>query len=417
MALEELDTEVNPAPVEVAAEVTDFVEAPENDLADAAVAEGEAQADIEAIDEAADTAETLEAVGDQMEASVAEGGMSEPEARALEVAVEHLRTRVGFSNKRKVFPAMEGFKDKTTRIEKTKIAMEAIKEDVAKIWAQIKAFLLGVWEKFKAFFKSLADGAIRLKARAEALAKKAAATKDGHGPDGKKIKTGSFGKMLTVDGKFVTDKALVTAYAKNAADPVINADRAGLVSKVEPILKEMMTADAEKAKALMGDAVAILSAAFENVSGGKDSDLSTHDLVFGNQQFAYSTTGGGKSYLKTKEGELSVPDEVEALEADVAGKLADAVAKHMSTYANSATKIGEGINKLNSLVNSLKSTKSDGPGAAKAAANIVRQANCAVVQATAVLKGYDVKVGKAALDYVGASLGGLKQEKAEPAAA
>ena len=436
MALEELEEGGEVAQ----AEVTDFVEAPENDLADAAVAEGEVAAIDDSVEEAADTAETLEAVHDEMGKSLEEGGMSEPEARALEVAVEHLCARVGFPKSRKTFPAMEGFANKTSRIQATKIAMEEVAERAKKLWDTIIAALKRAWEWVKNFFKSLLDATIGLKARAEKLEKVAAATKGGHGPTGKKINSSGFA-LLTVDGKLQEHEALVSAYAKHTSDAFITADRAGLVAKLKPHIEKSMDAIAAKDEdalvtiaedmlELTGPTLGTPGTAPQGVSVPEGGQAYVHSLVFGGATYV-AIAGESKGITKVQivyGDKATVPEQVEACETSTAGKLAGAVAKHMDTFKNSPTKIGEAINSMNSMVAGLrnqalanKTTKAikegKSPGEAmgdksKIVASSVRGLNCAVTQASAVLKGYDVKIAKAVLDYAGASLSGLKQEKA-----
>ncbi len=413
MSLENLDE-----PEVVEAEVTDFVDAPENDLADAAESEGELAEVNDGIEEAGETGETLEGIHEAMGESLEEGGMPEPEARALEVAVEHICARIGFSKRKRVFPAMEGFKEKgADRIRDTKLAMEEVGERIKAIWAAVMAALAKAWEHVKAFFKSLVDGAARLKTRAETLEAQAKKTSSGHGAEGKKISTGSFGKFLTVGGKLLTDGALVSAYETHAKDAFITTNRTDIISKVAPkiealVAKEKVTEEeVNEVKKELADTFAGLTqkGLYEKV----------HALTFGGAEFVWSDEPASaiKVFIKTPEKEAAIPAEVEALTSLDSEKLAGAVAKRLDSYAKSATSVGEAINKISALVSKLKNGKSDDPSSAKYAGICLRALNQTVNQSSVILKGYDVKVAKAALDYVGASLSGLKQEKAAPAAA
>ena len=142
-----------------------------------------------------------------------------------------------------------------------------------------------------------------------------------------------------------------------------------------------------------------------------------HKLTFGNAEFVYvASKTNPKVSIRTIGGDVTIPEQVEALTTEDSGKLAGLVAKHLGTYASSATKVGESINKVTALISKIKNGKSNDVNSVKYAGIAVRALNQAVVQSGVLLKGYDVKVAKAALDYVGASLSGLKQEKA-PAAA
>ena len=424
MSLEGLEEPIVPAELPEA-EVTDFVEAPENDLAEAAVEEGELAEVNAGIEEAAETAETLDDVHDAMADSLEEGGMSEPEARALEVAVEHLCQRVGFSSRRKTFPAMEGFKVKgADQIKNTKIAMENIKERAAQLWAAVIATLSKAWEHAKNFFRAISDGAARLKKRADALQKQADATKESHGPDGKKIASGSFGHVLTVDGKLPKNTAMVAAYEKHAGDKFVTLDRSELISQAAPSIEKVAKGESVEAiNEAFDEAVSILYAHFKDLSAtskedlnvGEDTVVKGHKLTFGGAEFVLI---GAPTYTKVlirTVGEKAELGEVEALTSEDASKLAKAVSAHLATYEKSATVLGETINKISSLVNRLKANKAEDQSVIKTTGDAIRALNQAVVQSSVILKSYDTKVAKAALDYVGASLSGPKAEK--PAAA
>ena len=414
MALENLDE-----PVE--AEITDFVDAPENDLADAAESESALSEVNDGIEEAAETGETLEGIHEAMGESLESGGMPEPEARALEVAVEHMCARVGFSKRRKVFPAMEGFKEKgSDRIRSTKLAMEEIGAKIKAIGeAIIKAFWTVV-DHIKTFFKSLVDGAIGLKKRAEALEAKAKATKSGHGPDGKKVSTSGFGNLLSVDGKFPEGSTLVAAYQKHITDAFVTADRSGVIAKATPIIDTMIKEDKldEEEIDKLNQVVESSFTGMEKTSKeGTDDNVMGYKLTFGGAEFILiKSETGPKVAIRTVGDKPEVSDKAEALVSTDAAKLAGMVAKHLGTYAGSASKIGESINKLAAQITKIKDGKAKDVNSVKAIGIAVRSLNQAVNQSAVILKSYDVKVAKAALNYVGASLGGLKQEKAAAAA-
>lgn len=398
MALEELNNEP-----EVAAEVTDFVEAPENDLADAAADEAQIDSTTADIDEAAATAETLEAVHGEMERSLEEGGMSEPEARALEVAVEHLMTRVGFSKTRKTFPAMESFGNKANRVEATKLAMENISERAKKLWETIVAALRKVWEHVKSFFKGLFNASVGLKKRAEALEKQAKATKGGHGPEGKMISTSSF-KILTVDGKILEGTDVVADYKGHLEEPIFKANRVAIVDKLKTALSKI-TSDTtpEEAARIDEEAAEVIR---------KEANLpDTLNLAFGGAIFkAENGENGFKAAIVIPE-KTEVQEKVEALPSSEVAKLASLVAARMDLYKDGEKTISNAIDKLGTLIKVMTTKTGEGAEVAKVAAMRIRQANTACVQATSILRGYDMRVATAVLNYAGASLKGLKQEE------
>ena len=428
MALEGL----NEPQEEIRAEVTDFVDAPENDLAEADAAQGEADAVNDDIDEAVDTAGTLDTIAEKMGDSLEEGGLSEPEAEALEVAVEHLCARVGFPRNRKVFPAMEGFSAKESRIQATKIAMESVMEKAKKIWDSIIAALKKVWEHIKNFFIGLYDGAKKLQRRAVALQKSAEANKNA--ATGAKVSTGSFGKTLLAGRPISSNENvaghLLEAYNKHTSSGFITEDRSKLATDVGGIIEKMYKeATPETAAAAAKEAQEMIAA----TTGGKETTSSGQQapegvkvferpLEFGDQSFfafvgmngtsnVYSVKIAPSANAATGDG----PKEVPAASPADAAKIAGAVAKHLEMYKGSPSNVGEAMNKLTSLVGKLKNVKSDNESSAKIAATLVRNASTAITQTGALLKGYDVKVAKALLDYVGASLGATNKAAASAA--
>ena len=120
-----------------------------------------------------ETADALSEIQNHIEATEADGGMSEPAARALEIAVECLMRQVGSTKTKKTFPAMEGFADSKTRLANTKLAMEGLGEFLQKIWKAIVAAVRKAIEWIRDFFVALFNGAKSLKKRAEQLEAKA----------------------------------------------------------------------------------------------------------------------------------------------------------------------------------------------------------------------------------------------------
>ena len=98
---------------------------------DTAIAENKKQsAELENdADQIAETQSIDGALGEMQttaEAAVESGeGLSEETASTMEAALEHFTKRLGYS--KKVIPALEGFSDKATCLEKTKITLENLK--------------------------------------------------------------------------------------------------------------------------------------------------------------------------------------------------------------------------------------------------------------------------------------------------
>ena len=177
LAMEELD--------EVVADnaAVETLEAPAEEtegLAEVEAAETEVVADTEETGEVIETADTLDEVREGVEeAAETEGGLAEPEARALNAAVEGLLITLGARGANaKVFPAMEGFRDPATRARVTMEAAGGIGDKVKQVWAKLVEMLKKAWEMISNFFKAITTAAGRLGMRAEKV-KKAAAKNSG----------------------------------------------------------------------------------------------------------------------------------------------------------------------------------------------------------------------------------------------
>ena len=193
------------------------------------------------IDEANMTADTLEKIHGSVEGSLDTGGLNEGEVRALEVAVEHLMTRVGFAKSRKTFPALESFKEKgADRLNATQVAMENIKEGFDAIWKMIMDALRALWKHVSTFFKNLFDASRKVKDQAIALKAKAIESKIP--PGERKINPGSYVKLLITENGFLSGTALVAEYSKLMKDPVITLDRTDVISKTGTLVKEQIEA-------------------------------------------------------------------------------------------------------------------------------------------------------------------------------
>jgi len=79
------------------------------------------------VDEAADVQESASKIAGKLGEAVKTGeGISDKEAELVDVAIEHFCKRIGY--KRQVMPSMEGFANKSTRLDRTKLALENLQE-------------------------------------------------------------------------------------------------------------------------------------------------------------------------------------------------------------------------------------------------------------------------------------------------
>jgi hypothetical protein len=155
-------------------DVPDHAESAEADLADINAERGEIDAADDAIGEAEDSVEALEAIRDALIEADKEGGLSRGGANVLRVSLEHIYGRLGLPTE-KVTPALESFGGHATRQSSTQIAIESLSETAANIWKKIVEWAKKIWDWIVGWYKKLFDMNTKYKARAEAL-KQAVAT-------------------------------------------------------------------------------------------------------------------------------------------------------------------------------------------------------------------------------------------------
>lgn len=435
LALEELNTETDAdTPVE---EVAAFVDAPENDIADADAAAVDLNTEIERTEAAADTAETLETVAERAEATLPEGGMDEKAVDTLDVAVEQLLNQVGFSKRKsKVFPSLENFAAPgDARLKNTKLAIESIKERAKEIWQAIVSAIKRAVAYVKQFFTSLLNATKGLEERADDLFKKAEGIK---GSQSGKIKSSA---LLTVDGSALDGAGVLSAYQKYVNTPVSKADRlADAVKALDDIQALANLGDGQRAaEKAYDDLYALLTLenfgqAKPHLQDGKVSQelklgLGQKSLFLVLNAESEKDSGAVAKLLRLGTsrcyvGDASDAKKVEAAEVTPATSegvkaLTKLVKDHMKRYESMKADVQKLDSASNALLSKLdKLTKEQGEyvgDALKAASGAVRGANNVLVSGTASLKSFDVKIAKAALDFAGASLNAYGKEEKKAA--
>ena len=106
------------------------------------------------INTAGEAAEGLTEVQDAVEEKVESGeGLTETEAEFAEMAVEAYCRMVGISaREQRIFPSMESFGGKSSRLRASKLALEGIGDTLKRIWEAIKAAIARAIEMVKSFF-------------------------------------------------------------------------------------------------------------------------------------------------------------------------------------------------------------------------------------------------------------------------
>jgi len=172
-ALEELDENIEVTEMEAPAEVGEIADVQtevEPEVAD--VAE-----QTEAIDEGMDAADQMEQVEDVVEQAAEGEGLDPVAADAVKVAVEAICARIG-ANPKAVYSlyATENFQSASSRKANTKIALEGIGEFLKDMWKKLKAALIKLWQKAKAFFDKHFSSLARVKKALESMKAKVSAS-------------------------------------------------------------------------------------------------------------------------------------------------------------------------------------------------------------------------------------------------
>lgn len=113
-------------------------------------------------------ADQLERHVEQLGATEGEGGATEEMVQATEIAVEGIYERLGIRGGTGI-PALESFSTKHGRAKSTSDAMEAIGENIKKIWEAVKMAFQKLVNYVKDFFAKLFDANQKMLGRVNAL--------------------------------------------------------------------------------------------------------------------------------------------------------------------------------------------------------------------------------------------------------
>lgn len=194
----------------------------EADAAKIEVEAGEIEADAAQIEEAEEVRDTVDGLADRVEASTtaevdAEGeaipeedrGISDETAETLEVAVEHFRNRLGF--KKKVMPALEGFKVAGKRKQVSMEALANLRDLSARTDATIGIAQEGLFARIKNAVERTFTSNEKIVKSIKALAGKEV-------PAEHEIKDPAWGRVFARSGSAELTSADILAYLKKVSD-------------------------------------------------------------------------------------------------------------------------------------------------------------------------------------------------------
>lgn len=434
LAMEEAELEAQEAAA-AAEPIVDAEVAADEHVAEGTAAETEAVAEVEAaqaevvetdaaLDQAGETAEVIEEVRDNVaEAAETEGGMSEPEARAIEVAVEHMLVHLGASKeKAKTFPAMEGFKNKATRLEATRVALEGLGEKIKALWQAIINNVQKVWDMVVAFVKALLNGTKFVEARANIIKKMASRKKDAKAGS---VKVGKWGSKIVVGGKIPNAAELVKGVQALSKHPAINFEYGAAATEANAAISAMLD---QVGKAGGDDKAAELFMKFQATIMAKKA---SPKLPLGDAEYVFDAKQGEDGVVTSvdcsiKAADVKLPESVEGMSPADAIKVADAVIANLGkfgAYEKQSGDIGVAMKNMMSKMKAVASRGKEGDSDAeiRKIAKAVMVTKTSLGKASTILRGYDLQACKAALDYAGASVSAAgkeaKKEAKEPAKA
>ena len=126
--------------------------------------------DSEVIAELDDAQAAMEEIYEDMRISLQNGGMNPDMARMAKRYADRTLARVGMSNP---IPSCEAFGGFGDRFVATSVSMEGVGDAIKNIWEKIKTWFNNMWKNIRTYWQKVWDASPKLKARAEALRKKA----------------------------------------------------------------------------------------------------------------------------------------------------------------------------------------------------------------------------------------------------
>jgi len=435
-ALEDEITVVDPAiptPVDptVVEPIGDNAESLETDLIEVADDLTGAEQEAAETEEAVEVVEALESIRDSLAISAANGGLDRHAAAAIGTATDYMYKRVGMGKKSML--SLESFGGTTSRVGATQLTMEALTEDIKKIWASIIAAFEKAIQWAKDFYTKVFVSYEKLGKRAEELSKKATDIKGEMGE--KEIENARLVKSLNVDGKVGSEiiegaKQLITV-AKSLA----GANNAAEAEKIAGVLEASKTDEEFLGKFELESNAAFVpegsdvsnpeeagfAAPKEGLTIVRGKELPGGRAIVGrvNKEVlkgkaAVAAVGGATGRGVTLGAFNSKAAEVTAKAVPTLNKEnAIAVANAVSEIAKAGTEYKSKIEAVTAakkkLVEASKKV-ANGTDGVKSAKTVASSLASTIDQPAASINVYMLNTGKALLDYVEES---LKQFKAE----
>lgn len=412
---------------------TDVVPEVEMDAEVAAADTGEAAAEIEelteVVEDAVNEVETLGEITDNLEQKVEEGeGVSPETVEIAEIAVEAIYKKLGIKSSVKPMPAIENFKSKNSAQASLRVAVEGMGETIKNVWKKIVAVLKGIWQKIVDFFSKFFANAEKVKKAAQAIKDQAAKAKGTKKED--KLKLGGVAKAFGDEkGAFKMDEVLSNhdGVSKNISGSLdgLRAASDSLEGFIKNPTGGLPEGFSSKLKSVGEKLATGVTSDTSTETEGQDSLVVNKMGPFVGGQYVTVKYGAGRFGVSFGGSSKAASEELPALDAAGAGKVADTVIKLMDTtleikknqskieaVQKAGIKVAESVISLaDKIADTAENNSETKAGIAKARSALVEVSN-ASGRLTSLLPALNVRAGKFALNYASASLKNLEEKKA-----
>lgn len=256
-----------------------IIEAQETELA-------EEDSELASLDSEAESSdndiETLESIQLHLEKSIEHGGLDTVSYEMLNVTMDHIYRKYGFSAAN-VLPSMESFND--DNLGQTTVSMEKVSDTLKTVKEGATQLIKKLWFQLKEFLKGMFTFSASVRKRAEAVAKQAKAKASSETPK-EPIKIYN-ARKLAIDGKIPDKSALIAAYKKTTSGTLT----------LNGVLKAYMDANADLIRHAVDNSTGMDVTKFESLNNavenaGKRFIALNDSFVFGNAQFNAVVYGG-----------------------------------------------------------------------------------------------------------------------------
>ena len=372
------------------------------------------------------TCRTLQGITDAVEETLQtpEGGLSEPVATALSVAVEAFTKDLGFAPK--VFPNLHHFSRPELRAGATQMVMEDLKQTIARIGDTIVAVLQKILDALRAIVKAMLGAFKDTTNRARQIKQMAAEMTWGGDVD---LAPPAFAKALFVKGALPDGGNLVAAYKEHIKlmDEIMRDEEA--LSRLGCTTAKDCLEIAQDGEAVEMKLIEATVSYMHSLPGKLNNALSNAEvkvhevpLVFGDRTYYASADAAfeGRAIAKHYKRELKMthgletqgelPTTVDALTQKEVQALAEAMMQS-NALMSSIEKINSDLNSTMSALRQrskqLKTSFSQGASANKSGAEIygfIQGCLRVVYSGTRELVTYDDRVSKYITKYCIASM-------------